>query len=300
MTSERTRNWVDGITHRLIHRAARRAPESLSERLEEEWLADSAQQGGPIMRLRFAFGCCWATNVIAHEYGVAAIPAAGSAAVHGPLIRHPEEDHPFFTGHTITFVLVAFLHVAVIYSLAMGLGPQFAKTIIEPLCLCYRVIDPPQRESLPLLPRPVISTIPFVVPALEGMPPIEPGREERAEGSLPEPARALSATQAVAVAALVNRMPGGLGIGFPSAEDFYPKTSIRRGENGTATVNACVDANGRLVSEPTIILSSGSTRLDASALKLAKAGSGHYRAATEDGRPVSSCYPFRIRFELRD
>ena len=31
----------------------------------------------------------------------------------------------------------------------------------------------------------------------------------------------------------------------------------------------------------------------------AVAGSGHYRAATEDGRAVNSCYSFRVRFALR-
>jgi hypothetical protein len=36
------------------------------------------------------------------------------------------------------------------------------------------------------------------------------------------------------------------------------------------------------------------------ALKLAKAGSGHYLATTEDGRPVNSCYPFRIRFQIKN
>ncbi|HYM29333.1 MAG TPA: hypothetical protein VET66_14380 [Steroidobacteraceae bacterium] len=39
--------------------------------------------------------------------------------------------------------------------------------------------------------------------------------------------------------------------------------------------------------------------LDGGALALARAGSGHYRPATEDGRPVSACFPFRIRFEMR-
>ena len=89
-------------------------------------------------------------------------------------------------------------------------------------------------------------------------------------------------------------------IGFPSAEDFYPPAAIRMGEKGSATVRACVDAKGRLISEPTIVESTGSPRLDEGALKLAKAGSGHYRATTEDGQPVNSCYPFRIRFELRN
>ena len=73
MTIERTQNWVDGIAHRLIHRAARRAPDSLAERLEEEWLADLAEQHGQLSRLRFGLGCCWATHVIAREQGVAKV-----------------------------------------------------------------------------------------------------------------------------------------------------------------------------------------------------------------------------------
>jgi hypothetical protein len=55
---------------------------------------------------------------------------------------------------------------------------------------------------------------------------------------------------------------------------------------------------GRLTGEPSVAQSSGSVRLDDGALKLARAGSGHYRATTEDGRAVDSCYPFRITFAL--
>jgi len=33
--------------------------------------------------------------------------------------------------------------------------------------------------------------------------------------------------------------------------------------------------------------------------QLARAGSGHYRATTEDGQPVNSCYPLGIRFQLK-
>jgi hypothetical protein len=65
-------------------------------------------------------------------------------------------------------------------------------------------------------------------------------------------------------------------------------------------VQVCVDAIGRLTSDPAITHSSGNARLDAGALTLAKAGSGHYRPTIEDGRAVGSCFPFRIRFEFRD
>jgi TonB family protein len=92
---------------------------------------------------------------------------------------------------------------------------------------------------------------------------------------------------------------GGPGTGFPETADFYPSPSISLGEEGMTTVNVCVDRKGRLTSEPTAMKGSGSVRLDEAALKLARAGSGHFRATTEDGQPVNSCYPFAVRFQLK-
>jgi hypothetical protein len=71
------------------------------------------------------------------------------------------------------------------------------------------------------------------------------------------------------------------------------------GRTGISTVQVCTDDKGRLTAAPMIAQSSGSSGLDEGALRLAKAGSGHYRATTEDGRAVNSCYPVRIRFDLK-
>jgi TonB family protein len=100
---------------------------------------------------------------------------------------------------------------------------------------------------------------------------------------------------AAALPYVVNQVQGGPGIGFPNPDDFYPMLSRHMEEQGTATVQVCVDTKGRLTADPTTLLGTGSFRLDEGALKLARAGSGHYRATTEDGRPVISCYPLRIR-----
>jgi TonB family protein len=285
---------MDGIAHRLIHRAARRAPDSLSDRLEEEWLADLASQRGSIQRLRFALGCCWATNVIAHEHAVAALPVAGSTAGRGHVI-HAHRDDPFFTGRTITFVLVAFLHAALLYGLAMGLGQQFSKIIVGPLTT--RIIEPPPRSTSLSVPRATMSSSRIILPRQDQMPTIESDPPDVIKGTVDVPVHPPLPPQ---LAAVVNRVQGGPGIGFPSTDDFYPDASIRLGEKGLVTVQVCVDGKGRLTSEPTIVQSTGSSRLEEGALRLARAGSGHYRATTEDGRPVDSCYPFRIRFELRN
>ena len=59
---------LDQVSHWSIHHAARRAPEGLSSRLEEEWLADSESRSSALSRLRFAMGCCWAIVVIVHDF----------------------------------------------------------------------------------------------------------------------------------------------------------------------------------------------------------------------------------------
>jgi biopolymer transport protein ExbD len=59
--------WVNSVAPLLIRLAARSAPESLSERLEEEWLAHLTERRGPMSRLSFALGCYWAAIVIPHD-----------------------------------------------------------------------------------------------------------------------------------------------------------------------------------------------------------------------------------------
>ena len=298
MTSERTQDWADGIVHRLIRRAARRAPDMLADRLEEEWLADLAERRGQWARLRFGIGCCWAMNVIARELVAAApLPAAVSPAMPG-VMRLPSGDSPFFTGRTITLVLVATLHLAVLYGLAMGLSQHYTKRIAVPFEVRELVPLPRSHPPLPVPSGPQIVRPVLDFPLPQPVPQIQEDRPETLQSTISDPPPFSGAPQTPR--SVVNRVAGGPGIGFPSTTDFYPDAAIRAGEAGAVTVNACVDGHGHLISEPTIIQSTGSMRLDQAALKLAKAGSGHYRATTEDGQPVNSCYPFRIRFQLRN
>ncbi len=70
--------WFDRIAPRLVQRAACNAPQSLCERLEEEWLADLAQRRGRMSQLSFALGCYWAATVIMHDLGTVRVPATSS------------------------------------------------------------------------------------------------------------------------------------------------------------------------------------------------------------------------------
>ena len=301
MTSEQSVKWMDGAAGRLIHYAARRTPEPMSQRLEEEWLADLAERPSGFSRLRLGIGCYWATYTIAREQRVATVAEARSPLAHTNVATFTSGEATFFSGRTVTFLLVVSLHAAVLCGLAVGVSSQFIKVTPKQFVVdqIHKTLPPP--IGLPPLAKPDLNTIsidpPKPVEKLTYEPdPPPPGGDVKetppaAQGgtgpSLPPPVT-------------INRVQGGPGIGFPSAHDYYPPGAIRRGEQGIATVSACVDARGRLTSNPTIVQSTGSTRLDEGALTLAIAGSGHYLATTENGKPVSSCYAFRIRFDLKN
>ena len=299
MTSEKTLGWMEGLARSLIQHAARHAPGPLSERLTEEWLADMSERPPGFSRLRFALGCCWATSVIAREHG-AALPVPGGALASASLGEHAQFSPGFFPRRTATFLLVASLHAAILGGLLLGLTTSLKKPISAPFQT--RIIDtahPP--IDLPTIEKPIITDTVIVVPRIEDVAAIAPDPivVSKPETEAPVAADPVRTERVEPAARAVSRVQGGPGIGFPSADEFYPPPAIRKEEQGVATISACVDAKGRLTSSPTILESTGSATLDDGALRLARAGSGHYQASTEDGRPVNSCYAFRIRFALR-
>src|ERR1700677_4952217 len=78
--SRRNQRWMESEMDRvfkwLIHHAALQAPDSLSSRLEEEWLADLQCRYTALSRLGLALGCCWAAVVIVNEFSRVQVPAA--------------------------------------------------------------------------------------------------------------------------------------------------------------------------------------------------------------------------------
>jgi TonB family protein len=295
-----TRPHFSRVTHWLIHQAAHRAPESLSARLEEEWLADLESRTAPLARLRLAVGCCWASLVIVNEYSRVPVVAATPVAAARGFVTLADRNFSYFSLRSATLFIIAGLHAALFFGLVTTLS-HTRGTLASPN-LQNREVVPLPHEKVPVtaagsefknwtiyVPKLDLNTLPKidfengVVGDVSPMPPeviSEPGPPEK-------PAH------------VVRRSAGGPGAGFPETADFYPSPSIRLGEEGMSIVQVCVDRKGRLTSAPSTVTGSGSARLDEAALKLARAGSGHYRAATEDGQPVDSCYPFGIRFQLK-
>jgi TonB family protein len=176
-------------------------------------------------------------------------------------------------------------------------GINFKIIQVIPTTLQTRVLQEPRARELP---PPQLTTAKIEVPIPEFTPPGDFNENVDVLSQPPSTPPPVPQSAPSTLVHEVNRVQGGPGSGFPNPDDYYPSAAKRREEQGIATVRVCVGANGRLTSEPTTVQTSGSARLDEGALQLAKAGSGHYRATTEDGRSVNACYSFRVRFELRN
>jgi TonB family protein len=289
--------WDRAAGQYLVSCAARKAPPGLAARLEEEWLADLMARRGAFARIRFGLGCCWATRVIAREFGSAAVAAGGSASGQRLLVAFGGYDFSRLSRRTIALIVIACLHVAVFYVYLTDFTRP-AASISRPDIQAdflnhYRHPERPAHLPLPSLSAPTTVSLPK--PNIPLNFPADPKTITVAHSFVPGPAPApLSAPEPVRL------MLGGPGAGFPTTEGYYPAVARRLGDTGTAAVRVCVDPRGRLTSVPTIFRSSGIAQLDQGALRLARAGSGHYRPSTENGRPVTACYAFRIKFQLED
>jgi hypothetical protein len=117
-----TQPVLDGVTHWLIHHAARGAPETLSSRLEEEWLADSESRASALSRLRFAAGCCWATMVIVSDYPRSRVPAASPVATSRGFITLADGNFGYFSLRSGTLFLIVGIHAALLCGLITTLS----------------------------------------------------------------------------------------------------------------------------------------------------------------------------------
>ncbi len=152
-------NQRERLAQWLIRHAARNSPAALVDRLEEEWLAALAAQGGALSRLRFALGCCWATRVITHDYLASRVPANAAATEHGSIILG-QYDPSYFSRRTMIFLLIVGLHTIVIYGFATGFAQKVIGAIPGPMKTTF--LDPPNEHELPL--PPITSHLPTAKP----------------------------------------------------------------------------------------------------------------------------------------
>jgi hypothetical protein len=124
--SQRNEGWteseIDDVSKWLIHHAALQAPESLSSRLEEEWLADLECRSTALSRLRLALGCCWATVVIAYEHSRTEVPAASPVVAAKGYITLADRNFGYVSLRSGTLFLILGLHAALFCGLVTTLS----------------------------------------------------------------------------------------------------------------------------------------------------------------------------------
>jgi hypothetical protein len=67
--------------------------------------------------------------------------------------------------------------------------------------------------------------------------------------------------------------------------------------SGRSLLCVCIDEKGALTREPVIAESSGDSRVDSGAVKMARSDSGRYEPPIVDGQPQRACFRFAIDFE---
>jgi TonB family protein len=286
--------WDLSVARRLVSHAARKAPPGLTERLEEEWLADLVGRKGTFSRMWFGVGCCWATRVIAREFGAAA--ASGSSpSGQQLLVAYGGYDFSRMSRRTIAMIAIVCLHVGILYLYLAGFTRTFVPSSSSPITSRFITAPTSSRPHTPLPPPKLSRTI------------LDPLPTPQVPLNFPADPRTITLPRMTNVAPVrqplpdpVRRVTGGPGAGFPDTEGYYPPGARRLGEAGATVVSVCVDPRGRLTAAPAVVDSSGIRLIDEGALRLARAGSGHYRPTTENGQPVGSCYAFRVRFQLED
>lgn len=275
----------------LVRHGARNTPQLLRERLEEEWLADLQTCQGLLSRLRFALGCEWASRIIVLERPELSLANAGDGRA---LMDRAAPVRPH---RTSSLLLVIGLHAGLFYAAWTHLAHTPKPPMVERLSL-KPILEPSRHSFRPdgaVNLRRILMTEPPPVTEHE-YPEVPQGKALAPPGD--ESAPPVEPTSDTAHTPV--RVTGAPATGFPNLDDFYPAGAIRASAQGVSSVRVCVNPQGRLTADPMLVRPSGAASLDAAALKLAKAGSGHYRPTTEDGQAVTSCFDYAVRFQLRN
>ena len=203
------------------------------------------------------------------------------------------QDTQFFTRRTIVLFAIIALHIFLAWVLATGLAQRAIQMVAPPIQT--QIVQQTKQQLKP--------------------PPPPPPQLQRQQVEVPPPVVNInipqqSQTHAITVVKRVVRAapapapvrvtPLSVRGSLPPTDDYYPDASRRLGEQGTALVKLCIGQGGRVVGQPSIQKSSGSSRLDQAALRYALATSGHFSPETRNGQVVTVCRALPIKFQLTD
>jgi protein TonB len=201
-------------------------------------------------------------------------------------------DSNFLTRRGIVAAAIVALHVLAAWGFASGLATRAIEALAPPIEADI-VEEKVQDEEPPPPPPPEMERPPVEVPPPEVTIdlPMETNTTAIQDVTDKPPPPAPPPPPRIAGQPAKMTRPA-------NPDDYYPPGSIRREEQGSPVVQACVGPNGRLIREPVVTETSGFPELDGAAVKVAKAN--RYSPATEGGTALpESCVKFKVKFVIK-
>ncbi len=209
------------------------------------------------------------------------------------MAAYARHDTAFFSQRAIFLIAIIIIHFLLIWAFESGLATRIIHGAEGPLetniVQEVKKLDTPPPPPPPKMERPPVEVPPpdvvINVPVENTTTAITNTTNKHVEAPPPAPKP-------------VVRTNAELDLKHsPSTQDYYPPTSTRMGETGTAIIRLCAAADGSVAGVPTITKSSGSSRLDEAAVRWGQ----HVRmkAATLDGKAVEGCVPLAVKFVLQ-
>jgi len=203
------------------------------------------------------------------------------------------QDSNFLTRRGVVAAAIILLHVLAAWGFASGLATRAIQALAPPIEA--DIVEEVKKEDEP--------------------PPPPPPEMERPPVEVPPPEVAIDMpmeTNTTAIQDVTDKPPPPAppppprAAGTPAKmtrpanpDDYYPPGSIRREEQGSPVVQACVGPKGQLLRDPVVTDTSGFPDLDGAAVKVARATK--YAAGTDGGSALpESCIKFKVKFVLKN
>ena len=187
------------------------------------------------------------------------------------------------------FIVVAVMHVLIVYGLMLATGVVHQPAFVAPLEAVFIPEDTQQEQQPEVKIKPEIEQ-----PVAVDQPPPEVQFEE-----------AVTPPSDVPVPASANAISGSQQQGAPAqdlktanrVDPTYPPASRRAGEQGTVRLKVLVDTNGR-PSNVAVTQSSGFARLDEAAVQAVR--KWRFEAATDGSKKIQAYTQVAVTFKLTE
>ena len=197
------------------------------------------------------------------------------------------------SGNRITaLIIVALIHIVVIYALVTGLAYEGYKKVLQ------RVTAVDIKEEIKKEPPPPPKKIDIKPPPLVVPPPkmninVAPVVQETVrEAPPPPPPPAAPPPRVAAKRAVPKGNPGN----WATTND-YPSRALREEREGTSGFRVTIGTDGR-VTDCQITSSSGHADLDAAACENIRRRARFTPASDSDGQPITDSYSNRVRWVI--